>query len=119
MKADVGHSGRHNRVCEAGLDTFRGKQPQPGSWQGECWPSTTLVYADTLWDGNKVGKEDLKPGDVSRRLLEPGFSSHGAATAGMVESWSLDMEIYLSSRTWITHIMIKATLSLFPEWLLD
>lgn len=78
--------GKTQWVCEPGLGTFRGKQLHPRSWQGECRANAALPYAGALWNGNKVGKEDLKLGDVSGRLPEPGFSSHGAATAGMVES---------------------------------
>lgn len=45
-----------------------------------------VPHADTPWEGDKVGKEGLEPGDLSRRVPEPAFMSPGATTAGIAES---------------------------------
>lgn len=63
------------------LGAFRGKQLHHESTVSAALPST-----GTQRNGTAVGKEDLKPRDLSRRLPELGFSSHRSTTEEMVKS---------------------------------
>lgn len=80
--------GRHNEVCEPQHVQWQTATSQELVRRARCLQHCGVqAPCETV---TAAGKEDLKPGDVSRWLSAPGFSSHGATTTETVKSSCLD-----------------------------